>query len=108
MSSRTLKFVGVAPFAYSYSLVPGRYLLCRSHAAQQAFKVNCKTAVLGYLGFPGFIAAPYYVVRNLAELRRNHALNVNAMARSVFVAIVAPLGLVAVLFVLVVCWASAP
>jgi len=78
---RTLKFVGFAPFAYSYSLVPGRYLLCRSHAAEQAFKVNCKTAILGYLGFPGIIAAPYYVVRNLVELRRNHVLSVNEMAR---------------------------
>ena len=105
---RTFKFVGFAPFAYSYSLVPGRYLLCRSHAVEQAFKNNCKTAIFGYLGFPGFIAAPYYVVRNLVELRRNHALSANALAGSLLVAIVVPLGIVVVPVVVVVRWALAP
>jgi hypothetical protein len=29
-----------------------------------------RTALAGYLGFPGFIAAPWYICKNLWALRR--------------------------------------
>jgi hypothetical protein len=65
-----LRFVGIVPFAYAYRLTPLRFVLCSGHARKQAIICCMRTAVTGYLGFPGFLAAPWYVMRNLWALRR--------------------------------------
>lgn len=73
---KRFRFVGIAPIAYAYRLTPLRYVLCPQHARQQVIRDCLHTAATGYLGFPGFIAAPWYVFTNVWCLWRQGAANI--------------------------------
>jgi len=102
----TFRFIGIAPVAYSYKLTPQRFVLCKEHARGRAYRVNVRNALFGYLGFPGFLAAPWYIVRNLRELRRHNLLTVDLILKSVIVTVVFPLGCVAFLLFLFARWVA--
>lgn len=102
----TFRFVGIAPIAFSYKLTPQRFVLCREHARSLAFRINVRTALFGYLGFPGFLAAPWYIVRNLRELRRHNLLTADSILKSVLLTVVLPLGCVALLLILFARWVA--
>jgi|GEM_PF-4686059 len=93
---KELRFFGLAPVAYIYRLTPVRSLLCRDHAKKRAAASCYRTAMYGYLGFPGFLAAPWYVIRNLWELRRAKAADIRTVLETIFMAIILPLGLLVV------------
>lgn len=101
---RTFRFVGIAPLAYSYSLISDRFVLCRDHAPREAFRVNVRNAAFGNLGFPGFLAAPWYNSRNLYELRRRGTLSFGDLLQSICLTILLPLGLVAAVLFQFVKW----
>lgn len=67
---QTLEFIGVVPLAWSYKLTPMRYLLCKDHSRRQLIRSCAYTAFWGSLGFPGLLAAPYYVLKNLWKVHR--------------------------------------
>src|SRR5262245_23475907 len=67
----TLKFIGIAPLAYAWKLTPWRFVLCADHARRQLLRTSAYTAVWGSLGFPGFLAVPYYVCKNIWAVRRS-------------------------------------
>lgn len=69
----TLEFVGFVLLAYRYALTPWRYVLCSEHARRQVIRTCAYTAFWGSLGFPGFLAVPYYVGKNILVLRRGGA-----------------------------------
>lgn len=102
----TFRFIGIAPVAYSYRLTPQRFVLCREHARGRAHRVNMRNALFGYLGFPGFLAAPWYIVRNLRELRRHNLLTVDLILKSVLLTVILPLGCVAFLLFLFARWVA--
>ena len=95
------RFVGIVPFAYSYSLTPFRYALCAKHAREEAFACARRTAAAGYLGFPGFLAAPYYICKDLWSLRRARAADTRTVLLCFLFGIVLPLGIIALVIYLI-------
>ena len=102
----TFRFVGIAPFAFSYRLTPQRFVLCGEHARSRALCLNVRSALFGYLGFPGFLAKPWYIVRNLRELRRHNLLTADSILKSVLLTVILPLGCVALLLILFARWVA--
>jgi hypothetical protein len=95
------RFVGIILLAYSYRLSPLRYVLCAKHAGPCALRC-CLRSLAGYLGFPGFIAAPWYVLKNLLELRRHKTADFQTVGLAVLLAIILPCSVIAVLIVALV------
>ncbi len=91
LSFEVLRFVGMIPIAYSYSLTPKRYVLCAAHARRQAIRSCLSTAFLGSLGFPGFLAAPWYVTKNVWALKRCGIADTGTVLFCVMVCILLPL-----------------
>lgn len=91
------RFIGFAPIIFFYSLSPFRYVLCVDHARTQTIQCCKKTAFYGYLGFPGFLAAPWYICKNLLYLRSVGVNDKRTTAICVLGCIVLPYILIAAL-----------
>jgi hypothetical protein len=94
--------VGIAPIAYSSSLTPLRFVLCDEHAKCKAMKCSARTALAGYLGLPGVIAGPWYVVKNLLGLRRARLADAKTVGLSILCHILLPWAIMAGLIGLLV------
>lgn len=90
---REFRFVGIAPIAYSYRILPLRFVVCSDCAGPVALRVNSTTALLGYLGFPGLVAAPYYILRNLFTLQGYGLATSRDWAASLVVTVLLPTGI---------------
>lgn len=84
------KFVGVALIAYSGSLEPSRRVLCPQHARRESLACSLRTALLGYWGIPGCVAAAWYVARNIWALSSTQSLTVGHFLAAVSVGILLP------------------
>lgn len=70
----TFRFIGIAPIVYSYTVEPHPYVHCPDHARETAVRLCRSIGLNGHWGFPGFIAAVWYVVKNLRELSKGGLL----------------------------------
>ena len=94
-----LLFVGIAPIAYCYKLTPKRYVLCAAHGRRQAIRSCLHTALVGYLGFPGFLAAPYYICKNLWALRRAKIADTPTIILCILNCVILPCALITMLLI---------
>ncbi len=89
------QFFGLILLYYSYRLTPLRYVLCDQHAGKQVVTCSLRTGLLGYLGFPGCFAAPWYVCKNLWKLHRDGVATFKDTVLSVVMGIGVPVSLIA-------------
>lgn len=94
------RFVGLVPIAWAYKLTPSRYVLCAEHARSEARRCARSTALQGYWGFPGFLAAPWYIYRNLRTLRRAGMADPGTTVSILLTCIVLPCALIALPIIL--------
>lgn len=97
-------FFGVFPCAWRWELTPVRYVLCAEHARSQAIRCSLRTALHGYLGVPGCFIAPWYVLKNLLELRREGTCDSRTVILSLLGCVVLPYALMATAFLLLDGW----
>lgn len=98
----TLRFIGFAPIAYVYDLTPLRHVLCDEHARRESMRSSWRTALAGYWGFPGFLAAPWYVVRNIWALRRERIADTQTVMLSILGCVIVPWAIIATIIIWVI------
>ncbi len=77
----TLTFLGIAPLAYVYRTHVSAHSLCPQHARETSYAASLSTGLRGHWGFPGCVAATWYVMRNLLSLAKAGSLTLpNALA----------------------------
>lgn len=60
--------LGLLPVAGLYYWRPVRRFLCVGHASRMCLANNLRTGLVGFLGFPGILVAPYRLWRNVKQL----------------------------------------
>jgi len=70
------KFIGIALIASVSETTPAYATLCHIHAREQCLSLCKSIGKRGHWGFPGFLLAPYYVIKNIWSLKRRRKLTV--------------------------------
>jgi hypothetical protein len=98
----TLRSFGLAPIAHYYDLKSFAHSLCPEHARAQCFASCLSIGLKGHWGFPGCVAGPLYVLRNLFSLTQRGTLTLRSATASAAVGIFLGWVLLAVGLLLVV------
>jgi hypothetical protein len=96
----SLSCFGLYPLAGIYVWVPRRRFLCRKHAKREALISIAGNALLGNLGFPGFLVTPVGIARTLWSLHKAHRPGWPTILAGALLALVVP----AVTTVLILYW----